>query len=211
MWVAGVDGCRIGWIAVLMRVDDPQIHRIVTAPSLAAIADAPERPAVIAVDMPIGLPERTEGSGRVPEQLIRPLLGARQSSVFAIPSRRAVEAADYGEACAIAAATSDPPRKVSRQGFAIFPKIREIDALLRARPDLLPRIYEVHPELAFWALNGRTALDAAEEGEGHALRAGHGPAPRASAPVRPSARRPDRRRSRRGARPRTTCSMRLRG
>ena len=158
MWVAGVDGCRIGWIAVLMRVDDPRIHRIVTAPSLAAIADAPERPAVIAVDMPIGLPERTEGSGRVPEQLIRPLLGARQSSVFAIPSRRAVEAMDYAEACAIAAATSDPSRKVSRQGFAIFPKIREIDALLRARPDLLPRIYEVHPELAFWALNDGTAL-----------------------------------------------------
>jgi len=158
MWVAGIDGCRAGWIAVLMRVDDPQAHRIVTASTLAAIADAPERPAVIAVDMPIGLPERTEGSGRLPEQLIRPLLGQRQSSVFAIPSRRAVEAEDYGQACAIAAATSEPPRKVSRQGFAIFPKIREIDALLRARPDLMPRVYEVHPELAFWALNGRQAL-----------------------------------------------------
>ena len=159
MWVAGVDGCRAGWIAALMRTDDPSAHRIVTAPTLEAIADAPEQPAVIAVDMPIGLPERTEGSGRLPERLIRPLLGERQSSVFAIPSRRAVEALDYGEACAIAAATSDPSRKVSRQGFAIFPKIREIDALLRARPGLMPRVYEVHPELAFWALNGGRALD----------------------------------------------------
>lgn len=159
MWVAGVDGCRAGWITVLMRVDDSNSHRIMTAPTLAAIADAPEQPAVIAVDMPIGLPERTQGSGRLPEQLIRPLLGQRQSSVFAIPSRRAVEAEDYGDACTIAAATSEPPRKVSRQGFAIFPKIREIDALLRARPDLLPRTCEVHPELAFWALNGRKALD----------------------------------------------------
>ena len=26
MWVAGVDGCRAGWIAVLMRVNDPQAH-----------------------------------------------------------------------------------------------------------------------------------------------------------------------------------------
>ena len=158
MWVAGVDGCRAGWIAVLMRVDDPSAHRIVTAPTFEAIADAPEQPAVIAVDMPVGLPDRTEGSGRLPEQLIRPLLGERQSSVFAIPSRRAVEAIDYAHACAIAAATSDPSRKVSRQGFAIFPKIREIDALLRARPDLVPRVYEVHPELAFWALNGNRAL-----------------------------------------------------
>ena len=176
MWVAGVDGCRAGWVAVLMRVDDPQAHHVVTAPTLAAIADAPEQPAVIAVDMPIGLPERTEGSGRLPEQLIRPVLGQRQSSVFAIPSRRAVAAEDYGEACAIAATTSEPSRKVSRQGFAIFPKIREIDALLRARPELVARTYEVHPELAFWALNGRQALDqpkkvkGAPYGPGMALR-----------------------------------------
>src|SRR5690242_9950489 len=158
MWVAGVDGCRAGWIAVLMRANDPRTHRLVVAASLAEIADAPEQPAVIAVDMPVGLPERTRGSGREPEQMIRPLLGQRQSSVFAIPSRRAVHAADYGEACAVALATSDPPRKVSRQGFAIFPKIREIDALLRARPELAATIYEVHPELAFWALNGRHPL-----------------------------------------------------
>jgi predicted RNase H-like nuclease len=158
MWVAGVDGCRAGWIAVLMRANDPHDHRIATAPTLAGIVDAPEQPAVVAVDMPIGLPDRTQGSGRLPEQLIRPLLGGRQSSVFAIPSRRAVEAEDYGEACAMAAATSNPPRKVSRQGFALFPKIREIDALLRARPDLVSRMYEVHPELAFWALNGSQAL-----------------------------------------------------
>lgn len=159
MWVAGVDGCRAGWIAVLMPTDDPEASRIMTVPRFEAVADAPEQPAVIAVDMPIGLPERTEGSGRRPEQLIRPLLGERQSSVFAIPSRRAVEAIDYADACMIAAATSDPPRKVSRQGFGIFPKIREIDALLRARPDLVPRVYEAHPELAFWTLNGRKALD----------------------------------------------------
>lgn len=158
MWVAGVDGCRAGWIAVLMRVDDPEAHRILVAPSLAEIADAPERPDVLAVDMPVGLPERTAGSGREPEQLIRRLLGERQSSVFAIPSRQAVFAADYAEACAVAAATSEPPRKVSRQGFAIFPKIREIDSLLRSRSDLVPKVYEVHPELAFWALNGRQAL-----------------------------------------------------
>jgi predicted RNase H-like nuclease len=158
MWVAGVDGCRAGWIAVLMRANDPHDYRIATSPTLMSIVDAPEQPAVVAVDMPIGLPDRTQGSGRLPEQLIRPLLGGRQSSVFAIPSRRAVEAEDYGEACAMAAATSNPPRKVSRQGFALFPKIREIDALLRARPDLVSRIYEVHPELAFWALNGSQAL-----------------------------------------------------
>ncbi|MFD0460718.1 DUF429 domain-containing protein [Microvirga aerilata] len=64
MWVAGVDGCRAGWIAVFMRADDPRTHRIVTAPTIAGIVDAPEGPAIVAVDMPIGLPDRTSGSGR---------------------------------------------------------------------------------------------------------------------------------------------------
>lgn len=159
MWVVGVDGCRTGWIAAFMQVGHPASAKVVVAPTLAAIADASEQPAVIAVDTPIGLPERTEGSGRIPEQIVRPLLGQRQSSVFAIPSRQAVYAAEYGEACRIALATSDPPRKVSRQGFGIFPKIREIDALLRTRPDLVDKVFEVHPELAFWALNGGRALD----------------------------------------------------
>jgi predicted RNase H-like nuclease len=115
-------------------------------------------PAIVAVDMPIGLPDRILGSGRLPEQLVRPLLGGRQSSVFAIPAREAVQAPDYGAACALALATSEPPRKVSRQGYNLFPKIREIDSLLRTRPDLVPRLFEVHPEVAFWSLNGGRAL-----------------------------------------------------
>lgn len=158
MWVAGVDGCRAGWVAALAPLDGaaPPVARVVAR--LDDILDAPERPAFIALDMPIGLPERTQGSGRRPEQLIRPLLGQRQSSVFAIPSRAAVEAADYGEACRIAAITSEPSRKVSKQGFMLFPKIRAVDALLRAREDARQRLFEVHPELAFWSMNGERPL-----------------------------------------------------
>ena len=52
----------------------------------ALLADAPGE-AAIAVDMPIGLPDRTGAGGRGPEALVRRHLGARQSSVFAIPSR----------------------------------------------------------------------------------------------------------------------------
>ena len=54
---------------------------------------------------------------------------------------------------------SDPPRKVSKQLFNIAPKIREVDALLRADAALAARVFEVHPELAFWRLNGERALD----------------------------------------------------
>ncbi len=113
---------------------------------------------MIAVDMPIGLPERTGFGGRAAENAVRPLLGARQSSVFSVPSRSAIYAEDYAGACARASETSDPPRKVSKQLFNIAPRIREIDELLRAFPAVTTRVFEVHPEVAFWRLNGGDAL-----------------------------------------------------
>jgi predicted RNase H-like nuclease len=96
--------------------------------------------------------------GRGPERLIRPLLGARQSSVFSVPPRAAIFASDFGTACAAALAASNPPRKVSKQLFMIAPKIKEVDAVLRADQDSIGRVYEVHPELAFWRLNGERPL-----------------------------------------------------
>lgn len=157
--VAGADGCPAGWVVVFAPLDGGAPPRVRLAPDLAAILDAPEAPVVVAIDMPIGLPERIVGPGRAAEQAARPLLGARQSSLFSIPSRAAVEAATYAEACAAALATSTPPRKVSKQGFHLFPKIREIDALLRARPEAARRVFEVHPEVAFWRMNGEQTLD----------------------------------------------------
>ncbi len=157
-WIVGVDGCPTGWIAAFAPLDDLSSPRIRVVARFADIIDAPEAPAMIVVDMPIGLPERIEGPGRAPERLVRPLLGQRQSSVFSIPARVAVFATDYGAACAEAAARSEPPRKVSKQGFMIFPKIREVDELLRARPRLVDMVFESHPEVVFQALNGGNPL-----------------------------------------------------
>jgi threonine dehydratase len=154
VWVAGVDGCKAGWIAALMPLSGDAAPRFVVVKRLVDLLDGPDTPLILAIDMPIGLPERVAGSGRGPEQLVRPLLGQRQSSVFSIPARAAVEANDYSEACRLALATSQPPRKVSKQGFHLFPKIREIDGLLRAEPGLRDRIREVHPELAFATMSG---------------------------------------------------------
>jgi predicted RNase H-like nuclease len=47
---------------------------------------------------------------------------------------------------------------VSKQLYNIAPKIREIDATLRADKTLVPRVFEVHPELAFWRLSGERTL-----------------------------------------------------
>lgn len=165
--LVGVDG-KAGWIAV-RRASGMAPSVGVFATFTALLASLPEN-AVIAVDMPIGLPEFSGKGGRGPEALVRPLLGARQSSVFSIPSRAALYADTDGfttieawyaahiRASEVALTTSDPPRGVSIQAFGIFAKIREIDALLIARPDLRGRVYESHPEVAFRRLNGDQAM-----------------------------------------------------
>jgi predicted RNase H-like nuclease len=156
-WFAGVDGCRAGWIAAFVRPAGDAV-RVRVVPRFADVLGAAEAPTIVAVDIPIGLPDRIGPDGRGPERKIRPLLGARQSSVFSVPPRAAVEAADFAAASTAAHAASDPPRKVSKQLFMIAPKIREVDAVLRADPTLAARVFEVHPELAFWRLNGERAL-----------------------------------------------------
>jgi len=165
--VHGADGAPGGWAIVTVAAEGPPEPRAAFAPSLAPLV---ESGAVVAVDMPIGLPERITGPGRVAEQAVRPLLRARQSSVFSIPSRAAVFAGTYAEACARAVATSDPPRKVSRQAFQIFPKIREIDRLLT--PERARRVVECHPEVAFWRLNGGRPMDTPKRVRGVPAREG---------------------------------------
>jgi predicted RNase H-like nuclease len=135
--------------------DDVRVRVVAT---FADILTAPEQPRLVAVDIPIGLPAHIGPQGRGPERAVRPLLGDRQSSVFAVPSRSAVYAPDFGAACRIALETSNPPKKVSKQLFMIAPKIREVDATLRDKPELVGRVFEVHPEVAFWRLNGGRTL-----------------------------------------------------
>ncbi len=156
-WLAGVDGCIGGWIAAFVRPTGDE-GTVAVFSRFLDVLEAPQQSAIVAVDVPIGLPERAGHGGRSAENVVRPLLGARQSSVFSVPSRATIEAADYGSACRAALATSEPPRKVSKQLFNIAPKIREVDEALRADPVLAERVYEVHPELAFWRLNGERAL-----------------------------------------------------
>lgn len=166
--VAGVDGCPSGWIVCLFDPSGARPPEIRVVARFADLLDGPPAPRIVAVDMPIGLPDHIGPGGRGPEALVRPLLGERQSSVFSIPSRSAVYAGEgldereaYAASCAAALATSEPPRMVSKQGFNLFPKIRELDRLLD--PELAGRVVESHPEVAFMVLNGGAPLSLAKK------------------------------------------------
>ncbi len=163
MICAGVDGCKGGWI-VVRRDAGLSLEARVFERFVDIVAWLPPD-AVIAVDMPIGLPQMGTPQGRAAESAARPLLNKRRSSIFAIPSRAAVYAetgaiakggyiAAHALASAEARRTSEPPAGVSIQAFGIFPKIREIDAMLVHTPALQQRVFESHPEIAFLTLNG---------------------------------------------------------
>jgi len=167
--LVGVDGCKTGWVAAVRAAPSLCEIRVFSAFD-AILAEFPS--AIIAVDMPIGLPDRVGAGGRAPEILIRPLLGARRASVFSVPARAAVEAfADgYPRVCELARATSEPPRAPSKQAFWIFPRILEIDRLLQRDRDAAERVYEVHPELAFRLMQGAPLPAAKKSVAGSELR-----------------------------------------
>jgi predicted RNase H-like nuclease len=54
----------------------------------------------------------------------------------------------------------------------IAPKIREVDACLLADRTAGARVREVHPELAFWRLNGEQALDEPKKVKGRCYEPG---------------------------------------
>jgi predicted RNase H-like nuclease len=77
---------------------------------------------------------------------------------------------DYREACRAALASSDPPRAVARQSFALFEKIREIDALMSVA--LADRVIETHPEAAFHEANARSPMSRPKKVKGRASEPG---------------------------------------
>jgi predicted RNase H-like nuclease len=154
--VAGVDACKAGWLCVLLDAETGTPHKAFIMKTIAEVA-ALDDVARIAIDIPIGLPERTGPGGRGCDAALRDRLGPRKSSVFSIPARHATYSdVTYPELCHIARQHSDPPRAISIQCFHILLKIREVDMLMTR--ELQQRFVECHPEGCFWAMNGGKPL-----------------------------------------------------
>src|SRR4051794_5138119 len=153
-WVAGVDGCKGGWIVALRNLDAPGRITVGVEPDIGAVLRRPEEPRVVAIDMPIGLPRRVGQGGRRAEQEVRRILGPKRASVFPTSARDVVYARTWDDVVRLVRTAGVQPFLPSPLGRALFPKIRQIDQVLRDRPELRGRIFEVHPEIAFWTMNG---------------------------------------------------------
>jgi predicted RNase H-like nuclease len=151
--VAGVDGTPGGWAVVMMRAGRSAIRKVA---ALSSILDGTTDFDVIAIDVPIGLLDAYEVGGRACDRAARKFLGkGRRNSVFPAPVRPVLAATSWDDACARSRASAPHGKALTRQTFAILPKIREVDELLQTRPELREVVREVHPEVCFRELVGK--------------------------------------------------------
>jgi predicted RNase H-like nuclease len=142
--VVGVDGCPGGWVCLALDLNTRQISAHLLPDFRAVLEGFPT--AIIAVDIPIGLPD--VGS-RQCDREARKFLGKRGSSVFPAPIRDMLSATSYQEACQLGRQIDG--RAISCQCYGILPKIREVDCAMT--PELQQRVFEVHPEVSILGLN----------------------------------------------------------
>lgn len=69
----------------------------------------------------------------------------------------ALNAKSYKAACD--ASEKQCSKRLPRQTYAILPKIREVDTVLRSSANLRERVVEVHPEVSFCFWNGKQFME----------------------------------------------------
>lgn len=151
----GVDGCKSGWIAAfaLRRPSESQataLKHFVNIHELVAWRNQLDNDIFVTVDVPIGLPETTRF--RSCDKEARRRLRERQTAVFMPPGRYLIDATDHTEASRLVEERrhEKPDTKgISAQAWGIVPKIREVDEFIRANPQCLEWLFEVHPEVCF--------------------------------------------------------------
>ena len=160
MRVLGVDGCKRGWVGVVLD-DDTEPVALVER-SIDRLAAAAGAVAAIGIDMPIHL---NESSDRVCDSAARQLIRPFTSRVFNAPVLSVLDCEAYPDACAASFAAMG--KKISRQTWGLVPKIREVE---HWRTSAQCAVYEVHPEAAFAAMAGSVIAARKRTSEGAELR-----------------------------------------
>ena len=158
--VIGVDAYALGWVGVELR--DGHFGRAVLASTLYEIVAGSSGAAVIGVDIPLGmLPDRW----RAADTLAADQLGPRRSSVFRVPPRAVWQEPDFATANRLCRELTGAG--LSRQSWALRPKLLEANAIWERHPKLL---FEAHPEVSFRQMAGEPLAYAKKTWSGPARR-----------------------------------------
>ncbi len=164
--VLGVDACKNGWVGVLLGPDGrAAVYVGRTIAELLELVRESTEPAVVAIDIPIGLPD---AGGRLADAEARRELVGRGSTIFSTLTRSAYEAETYEAARAANLAATSDRTSASAQAYALRAKILDVDAWVRSGPG--PAVVEVHPELSFARMSGAPLTTSKKDAEGVAAR-----------------------------------------
>jgi predicted RNase H-like nuclease len=161
MRLAGIDGCKSGWVAVVADAGSPalaQMHFVTDLSTFLRNID------FAVIDMPIGLVPGP--APRDVEIALRADLKGKASSVFPTPCRSAFVETDYINASDVNEQALG--KRLPKQTFMLFPKMREIDAVVRAHGQ--SRLREGHPEASFATMAGAPVISKKSLAEGRAER-----------------------------------------
>ncbi len=164
--VLGVDACPGGWVGVVLDRDlRASVFVAPTIGELVALVGETAQVVVVAIDIPIGLPD---SGGRLADAEARRVLRGKSSSVFSTPVRAALEADSYADGRAANLAATEGRTSVSAQAYALREKILQVDAWVRSRPGVA--VIEVHPEVSFARMAGAPVLARKKDVDGVAAR-----------------------------------------
>ena len=153
-WI-GIDGCRGGWIIAWLQSGQPA--KIYTAETLLPFLKKVPKQATILIDMI--LYKTGDPSPRQFDRLAKSQLGKWHSRVFPAPPEEALKSEDYRDACL--RSHSIGGKKISKQCYNLFPKIREVN-----HPEIPEgQLIEYHPELAFRQLNQNKIVEPSKKTE----------------------------------------------
>jgi len=144
--VLGVDACKRGWVAIAVEDGITGTYFAEEFQALIAQAEAGGSVAVVAIDMPIGLPDR---GYRQADVLARAAIGPLWPSVFMTPVRQALLATDHATASAINRQLTG--HGISIQAFGLKPKLFQVEQWAQ---QTTVRVVEIHPEVCFARLAG---------------------------------------------------------
>ncbi|SDY84269.1 Predicted nuclease (RNAse H fold) [Geodermatophilus africanus] len=143
MAVLGVDGWRGRWVGALLDGRSVRLLDLADATAVLAVPDVE----VVGIDMPIGL---SDDGARACDRSAKARLGKAGSSVFPAPVRAVLAAQDYAEARVLSVRATGGT-SLSAQAWQLVRSIRALDEALGEPP--AEHVVEVHPELAFRALD----------------------------------------------------------
>jgi len=151
--LAGVVPCPGGWAVAPGKLVGinlfPQELQVV--PRLRDVLDTVPEYSVIALAAPVGLPDRPARGGRACDREARRLLGwPRSGAIRSAPCRTVVDAGTPARAVASNGGRLDV---VTRR---MLPRIKEVAAEVQSHRQRT--VYEVHPALSFYQLNGDEPL-----------------------------------------------------